>query len=184
MTIMVWIRHAKKQWKNGKGKPKHDPPLKKGQEKEILQLSKKLIEKYGPPTQIYVSPYRRTRETLYLLTSEIEKKYKVYVNPELGEYLGNQPECTFAELHDSTLEFIDPPENGKEDLKGLKKRALNEKREIEKDMKKNDVVWVITHGALMGQVYNKVSGGEKRKFKESEAFAYDVENKEIDLFSV
>lgn len=92
LTI-IFIRHGKKQFSNGKG-PKnsyqHDSPISEDEIslKEINDKSQELISKYSKPNYCITSPYFRCRQTLTLLLNKIRSS--IFIDPLLSEFLGNQ----------------------------------------------------------------------------------------------
>lgn len=149
---LVYIRHADKEYVNGNSPIyKHDPGITtKGVEK-TKKVANHLIEKWGIPERIVVSPYRRTRETGIVMNKIIEnKKTPINVDNDLSEYLGNHRFVTI-DVTDETI-YHDPPHpESFLDMKIRVKRHHKNMVEYSKN-KKCGVVWLITHGLIIKQI--------------------------------
>ena len=151
----IYIRHADKEYANGDATLyKHDPGItEKGIEKAKM-VAKHLVEQWGVPDRIIVSPYRRTRETAKVMKASliepgILRKIPVNVDRDVSEYLGNH-RTTPIDVTESTL-VHDPPHP--ESFSEMKTRVENHNNKINKYVKKNGgVIWIVTHGLIMKQV--------------------------------
>lgn len=151
----IYIRHADKEYANGDATLyKHDPGITdKGIEKAKM-VAKRLVEQWGMPDRIIVSPYRRTRETAKvmkaaLLEPGILRKIPVNVDRDVSEYLGNHRTAPI-DVTESTLTHEPPhPESFSE----MKTRVESHNNKITKYIKKHGgVIWIVTHGLIMKQV--------------------------------
>lgn len=151
----IYIRHADKEYANGDADLyKHDPGITdKGVEKSRM-VAKRLVEQWGIPDRIIVSPYRRTRETAKVMKASliepgILRKIPVNVDRDVSEYLGNH-RTTPIDVTESTL-VHEPPHP--ESFAEMKTRVENHNNKIKKYVKKHGgVIWIITHGLVMKQV--------------------------------
>lgn len=161
-TRRIYIRHADKEYANGDADMyKHDPGITtKGVEKSKM-VAKHLIEQWGIPNRIVVSPYRRTRETAKVLRSVLNKKVPIHVDRDVSEYLGNHRGIPI-DVTESTLAH-DPPHP--ETFVAMKKRVKSHHNKITKYTKKtNGVIWIITHGLIMKQVASLVGIKMSKEF--------------------
>lgn len=156
MPLLVFVRHADKKYKNGKGKPMHDSPIKDNQEREIRNLTSTL-KKYKPKT-IISSPYRRTRDTSRIMAYFLQSnKYLIPIKCDnlLSEYLGWQrPRYTEAKLYRETREYIQPL-LGIESLTQAKDRIVEFYKKVEKN---EDSTLIVTHGILLNFLYHYLTG--------------------------
>lgn len=169
----VYIRHADKEYVNGDSDIyKHDPGItNKGVDKAKM-VARHLINQWGLPTRIIISPYRRTRETAKAMKSVLNevialgksnaetntntntnttknKKIPIHIDRELSEYLGNH-RTTPIDVTESTL-VHDPPHP--ETFADMKRRVKSHHDKIVKYVKKSEsVIWIITHGLIIKQV--------------------------------
>ena len=148
----VYIRHTNKQYANGDAVMyKHDPGItEKGVEKSKM-VAEHLVEQWGIPDKIIVSPYRRTRETAQVMKSALPttKDIPIYIDREVSEYLGNHRTIPI-DVTESTLAH-DPPHP--ETFSEMKLRVRSHHQKITNYTKKNSgVIWIVTHGLIMKQV--------------------------------
>lgn len=92
---ILYIRHAEKQYKNGKNEEfSLDPDITEEGKIAALNKFKSLVDKYGIPERIISSPYLRTRTTAEIANSVIFEKTNINIeiqyDNKLGECLKNQ----------------------------------------------------------------------------------------------
>jgi broad specificity phosphatase PhoE len=175
MPIYIYIRHARKKYKNGKSNcgSQHDPPIELLFIEEIKKTSMNLIEKYGVPDKILLSPYLRIRQTANILVSEFPIKEPLYKNIfydfNISEYLGHQK--GFIDLSPQTKEFFDIdkfPQPG-ESLKQLKDRVCEHLKDMNiQDNNDNNIsqynsIWIVTHGLVIKTLYDVICTFSKCK---------------------
>jgi broad specificity phosphatase PhoE len=165
---IVWIRHIEKLYKNGKADKnnknqyQHDPGILMTEDTmtNVKSLILKLIESYGKPRRMIVSPYLRTRETTELILKvlkEMDIEPEIIYSTDIAEYLGfckreyNKQE---ADLDLETVEHFNFKVYLGEGFNHFKKRLLNHINFIEKQ---NDNIWVITHGLVLSCIYEHLS---------------------------
>lgn len=171
----VYIRHGPKAYINGKapeGLPNHDPHIININYPLINNTGRELVNRFGVPDKVVMSPYLRVRQTgKELLKSEIEKtgeKFisdKFFIDPLISEFLGNQRGK--IDISESTKKYSDTPlPQPGESLETLKRRvtahldmvSLTEDKIddfINNDNRKskNTVIWVVTHGIIISKIY-------------------------------
>jgi len=150
----IWLRHAEKAYDNGKGPPGsyvHDPPLVEGQEELIKRRAQQLIAMGGYPTDVFISPYLRTRQTYEHLGVMVEP----LVDANVSEYLGHQDRHRPPHLGHCTPETLsfNPPRT-RESLDEFTHRCgihLRETLGITPHAYFDDhrVIWIVTHGFVM-----------------------------------
>ncbi len=91
---MLYIRHSKKLYQNGKAKQFClDPPLTPEGRAYARKKFAEICETYPLPKMIVSSPFLRTRETALILADVVfEKtgeKIRIQFDDGIGEYLGN-----------------------------------------------------------------------------------------------
>jgi len=178
MYNIIWLRHAEKEYANGKG-PNHmplfDPPILKSEEKKIDNTGAVLIANYGPPTDIFTSPYRRARETAILLKDSVKKHTdidqelltSIRVDCNVSEYLGFQKDKIYTSKYlvdEKTDHFINANALVKESISSLEKRIkshlnvfnLNEYFLDVNSSKINKNIWVVTHGYVITQIFKEL----------------------------
>ena len=101
--MRIYIRHGPKEYRNGYSSDlKHDPGLTEQGKFEAQKCGGRLLKKYGLPSLIVCSPYKRARETAEKMLEGIEFIFrinklvydksqapKIVIDSDLSEYLGN-----------------------------------------------------------------------------------------------
>lgn len=164
---IIWIRHIEKLFKNGRAENdtqyQHDPEIiiNKTTLLNVDNLISELVEKYGEPQKIIISPFLRTRQTADIIKGILNTKYKI--SPEIehstdiAEYLGfcrKKYDKQKADLHpDSKVHFPFNVYLG-ESFNHFKSRLENHICKIQ-GSKEN--IWVITHGIVLSTIYTYFS---------------------------
>jgi len=180
----IWIRHIEKLYKNGKGdiqdstQYQHDPGIKfeENTEEIVENLVDKLVENYGLPDYIYVSPFLRTRQTSELIINVLNKKYNsnpiLFYKPEIGEYLGfckrsysNQK----ADIHPFTKNIFKFNLYLGESLKHFKERVY---KHFENVKTEPNNIWSITHGIVLSNIYEYSNGKSTERPKPLEYIVF------------
>lgn len=150
---MIYIRHGEKKYSNRKSKTYPlDPELTEIGKKQVENKLIMLLDKYGIPEKILTSPFLRTRETASIAQLMILKEKKVFVpivvEPQIGEYLGNQKNvCLLNEVRPDT--YLYRP-IASETLTKFSERVGTH---VETTMSENDgMIWHVTHGLFIQKV--------------------------------
>lgn len=161
--MRIYIRHAEKIHRNGQSETlKFDPDITPEGREEARILSENLIKKYGFPSKIVCSPYRRTRQTVLEMVSVIEhynrdQEIPIYCDISLSEFLGNHKH---EELDvDPITKYWDPPHP--ESYHNFKIRIQKHNETFKKLDSDISVIWFITHGIVLRQL--SVLFGQKEK---------------------
>ena len=178
---IIFIRHAKKLYKNGKNPsnkyPKHDSPLKYGEHLSIKNISDYIVYNFGVPNFIFVSPFKRTRQTLDLLRENINiDDSNISVDSEISEYLGFCKD-NILDVYSCTSEYTIFPPNENE---------INFDKRINNFIKKlglldfninpiylksdKNVILIITHGYIIKTIYEKLFNEKINRPKELGGF--------------
>lgn len=154
---IVYIRHADKEYKNmGAEIYKHDPGITKRGAEKARDVALNLVKKYGEPTEIKTSPFRRCRETGIEMASVLKEYKELIVDKDLSEFLGNHKD-TELDVTISTKIYNPPHPESFEDMKNrVYKHVQKTKKVINKrEVKGNEgVVWFVTHGLIIKQIAN------------------------------
>jgi len=148
---LVYIRHADKEYVNGYSETyKHDPGITKHGADKSKHVSNKLIEKWGYPSIIVSSPYRRCRETAIIMKSMFKKDLKIIIDKELSEYLGNHKNSPLDVTPETKIHHPPHPESF-DDMKKRVNVHYNKMLQFSKHYK-DKVVWLVTHGIIIKQI--------------------------------
>jgi broad specificity phosphatase PhoE len=169
--MLVFIRHGEKSYNNSQvGIPeesfKHDPPLTEDGYIASRDKGIQLLDEFGIPDYIIISPYERCRQTADSILKGLASKdvpvenIKIYVDTTVSEYLGNHPT---ENLHvtSKTSEFNPPhPETF-----SMFCKRVNRCYEFLTSNYIGKKVWIITHGLVMSRIYRLAHNKGKQKFK-------------------
>lgn len=164
--MYLYIRHAEKLFDNGKkagsltgpvtGKGcreyNHDPNITEEGRQKAIELGGDLVNRYGRPDRILVSPYRRCRETAAMLIESVnhpqnpEDEIPIIVVPDFGEYLGNQYKKRIEIELDPITKSFNPPID--HHYGHLTKRVTRQYRLLHQ-VGYGGVTWIVTHGIVI-----------------------------------
>ncbi len=149
----VYIRHAEKEYANGDSMLyKHDPGITDNGIEKSKMVAKHLVEQWGYPNFIIVSPFRRTRETASIMNNTLETPVKIIIDSKLSEYLGNHRTVPIDVTENTQLYNPPHPEIFNDMKKRVKKHHDDIIKFIENNNKTGGVIWIITHGLIIKQV--------------------------------
>jgi len=149
--MRIYIRHAKKMYRNGRSETfAHDPSITQEAPDEICKYGRSLCALYGPPSLIICSPYYRCRQTALLLNSQLASKVPIKCDPRISEYLGNHSNSTL-DIHEETA-IHNPPHP--ERLPEFEHRVRIHNDTMRDFDRTKTVIWVVTHGFVINQLMN------------------------------
>lgn len=166
--MRVYIRHAKKKYRDGEEYPLHDPGLTNSEKdtENLYKLFDELISLYGNPDRIVCSPFLRTRLTAFQLKELLEESDNfapLIVDVNISESLGHRKyEKLSVTKMTGSYNVPDTLETNEE---------LMERINYHDDMfsNNNELIWIVTHGKIMGKLYKKYFPKEN---KERKLFAF------------
>ena len=170
---VIWIRHGEKIYPNGaapQGSHNHDPPIKDNVKCKIEKICEKIRSRFGVPTKIISSPFLRTRETALLIKDffNSEKEINIVIDNNISEYLGwSRPKGQRADVSEETNQFITPT-LGTEKLKDVEQRS----REHVQYVNKTGITVVVTHGIVIGYIYQYLTGKKMNRINELRGITY------------
>ena len=176
----IWIRHAMKEYANSKGpdgKPVHDPDILPNSKDDIDTLASYLVENYGLPVQIIVSPYLRTRNTAKQMVDSLELKNspKIIIEPLIGEFLGWQKDFKEPVVSQSTKDLnCQLPPIG-ETLEQLEIRAQEHLRKLREEATQPGTYWIISHGIFISTIRKLLLNVPRKHVKPLNFFIYTME---------
>ena len=140
----IYIRHANKEYKNGKSdKYSHDPPILAEQEEDIGRLVNNLIDRYGYPKLIICSPYLRCRQTADEIIKMLGYDVPIKVDNRISEFLGHHQ---YQSVHDDTAKY-NPPHPEK--FFQFQRRVTD----FYYSTPKTNGCWIITHGIVIKTIH-------------------------------
>lgn len=141
--MLIYLRHGDDR---GDAVYRHDRSLTDQGRESASKHGKRLVAKYGSPDLVYVSPYRRARQTLEALGGRYDRAVQIRVDPRIAQHLSEKQQRE-PRVHPSTraLVVID------EDKDTFRRRVAAHVEEVRK--KSADArIWCITHQAVIEEV--------------------------------
>jgi broad specificity phosphatase PhoE len=140
--MLVVIRHARKEYNNRSyRKQRYDAPIVEDEWSRSKVVFSKYIADYSlKPTRIITSPYLRTRQTAQILTDMTGIKYEV--DQHFSNFISIDKTCYRDDFAQSTLKY-EPV--CRENVNSFTNRVTHRIEDLYKNLKKGEVVWVITH---------------------------------------
>lgn len=161
--MYIWIRHAQKEYSNGKGPngaKQHDSPIVSNFNTvlDIEDVTKNIIDKHDLPDMIIVSPFLRTRQTAECIIDYIEENFKkkidMVIDEDIHEYLGFYRPKLNEQFPDITNETIDLMNKKLAFGETQNELLLRVTKHLQKILQiKDKKVWVVTHGIVMSKIY-------------------------------
>jgi broad specificity phosphatase PhoE len=85
--VLLYLRHGDDR---GDDVYRHDRPLNDHGREKAGKQSRRLIEKYGHPDVVYVSPFRRAIETAEILAARFERAVPIRKDPRVAQHLSEK----------------------------------------------------------------------------------------------
>lgn len=172
-TVHVFIRHGKKKHNNRYGVVDGlDPELTYTDIDVATELVQELQAKYGKPTAVFCSPYRRTRQTATWLLELLSEHENIIPNchTALSEFFGTSRSIETKGIHITTLEYGVVIESGeiREKLMALDRRT---RKYLEQLPSEPGVYWHISHGTVINSVAHNLT---KKRLPRLDTLGYFV----------
>lgn len=162
--MYIWIRHAQKEYSNGKG-PKgskqHDSPILSNFNTvlDIEDVTKNIIDNHDLPDMIITSPFLRTRQTSKYMADYIEENFKkkvdICIDQDIHEYLGFYRPKLDEEYPDITNETNDLLTKRITFGESQNELLLRVTKHLQRTLQiKDKKIWIVTHGIVMSKIYD------------------------------
>lgn len=154
--MLIYIRHSKEE-ANNDATHAHDPKLTRDGRSLAIRKGVKLLSKYGIPRIIYCSPFRRTRQTLEYMLSELSKAQKdsiqIIYDVDLARYFSNE-EKSHPDIDPVTEQMSLPIQESYHEFSNRIRKAT---LKYDKHLDDKEVIWCITHTTVykrLAKIYN------------------------------
>jgi broad specificity phosphatase PhoE len=141
--MLLYLRHGDDR---GDDIYRHDRPLNAQGRHEVGRETRKLLERYEHPQRVFVSPFRRARETLVVMTPHFQRHVEIHQDPRIAQRLSGRQQRE-ANISPATLAAITLGEDGGDFRRRVAAHA--------KDMRAwaaLGTVWCVTHQAVIEEV--------------------------------
>ncbi len=171
--MVVYIRHANDN--DHHTKYKHDPHITKEGIHNAKKMVHNLISKYGRPTEIYFSPFRRCIDTMRVMMHVLKKeKIRLVCDVSLSRYF-TKSDKKDPKVSKKTLQYKVPIYESK---KEFHKRV---ERHVSEMSKKSNNIWCITHALVYKNIAKNLNVQTNPRIEFLEHFSYDKYEKKQEL---
>lgn len=136
---------------------RHDRRLNDRGKKQAAKKAKRLIQKYGHPDAVFVSPFRRAIETLGAMTVHFVRPVDVHRDRRVAQLLTDKHKRDLS-VSPETLEAITIDE----DREAFSRRITGHVEDVRRRADAGATIWCITHQAVIEEVAGhfavKISG--------------------------
>lgn len=175
--MRIYIRHAEKQYNNGKSENfGYDPGITEEGKRKAREHAKLLVQQWGIPDIVVCSPYKRARETAIEMISVLDVDRDIKCDIRLSEYLGNHRYDTLN-VESETMQYNPPHPETFFDMQNRVWKHNDDMRELDFDDK---VVWFITHGIIINIISNAMGFKLPRKIPYLGSISFKSQNNTIE----
>lgn len=140
--MLLYLRHGDDR---GHAVYHHDRPLNERGRDAAARHGRRLVAKFGTPDVVYVSPYRRARQTLDAMRPYFERAIGECVDPRVAQHLSEKQRKT-PSVRPSTLALVAVDETEDD----FHRRLAEHVEEVRPRIASK--IWVITHQAVIERV--------------------------------
>lgn len=138
--MLLYLRHGDDR---GDDIYRHDRPLNAQGRQEVARETRKLLDRFGRPHHVFVSPFRRARETLAVMTPHFQRHVEVHQDPRIAQRLSGRQQRE-ANISPETLAAITLGEDGH----AFRRRVAAHVRDM-RAWAALGAVWCVTHQAVI-----------------------------------
>ena len=153
--MLIYLRHGDDR---GEDVYRHDRRLNDRGRKQAGKKAGRLIRKYGHPDTVFVSPFRRTIETVNCMTARFERLVIVQGDSRIAQLLTDK-HVRDLRVSPNTLRTI----TVEEDRTAFRRRVKEHVRDVRERAERGAIIWCITHQVVVEEVARlfdvKISGG-------------------------
>lgn len=165
--LLLYIRHGDDHHdaRREARYPKHDHPLNRDGKARAARMACTLVERYGAPTAVYCSPFKRARQTADIMMDALDAndRVRVTIDPGLSRYFSRR-EQRRPSVGPDTHAAGPPPIRERNGEFGRRCRRQHERMVARHFFRRDDgspregtpVVWCITHALVMRRVAKRV----------------------------
>jgi broad specificity phosphatase PhoE len=147
MSTIIYIRHGKDKKRD---KYKYDPKLTDIGKEQTIELTKRLVKKYGYPDIICFSPFSRTRQTVKYMLRTIERlggrEPRLKLDRRLSRFFTRR-EKRNPDVSRKTIKYGAPIYETWDDFKDRVREQLNDM-----ERRREDVIWCVGHTLIIKRV--------------------------------
>lgn len=145
--MLIYLRHGDDR---GTDIYRHDRHLNARGKKKAGKAFDALVEKYGHPDTLFVSPFRRAIQTLEAMAARFKRPVDVHREPRIAQYLGGRRE-TLISPETAALVAVD------ESLEAFRARIHDHVVDTKRRKEVGATIWCITHQIVIEEVADRFS---------------------------
>jgi broad specificity phosphatase PhoE len=165
--LLLYIRHGDDHHdaRHEARYPKHDHPLNREGKARAARMARDFVERYGAPTAVYCSPFKRARQTADIMMSALDEsdRARITIDPGLSRYFSRR-EQRQPSVGADTHRAGPPPIRERNGAFGRRCKRQYERvverhffsRDQDKRGDRPPVIWCITHALVMRRVAERV----------------------------
>jgi broad specificity phosphatase PhoE len=142
--MVIYLRHGDDR---GDDVYRHDRRLNDRGRKKAAKEAKRLIDKYGHPDTVFVSPFQRAIETLDCMTTHFSRPVDIHRDRRIAQYLSDKQRAA-PSISPQTLEVI----TIHEDRDAFRKRTADHVEDVCRRESAGAAIWCITHQVVIEEV--------------------------------
>ena len=150
--MLIYLRHGDDR---GPAKYRHDRHLNARGKKQARKACLDLVTKYGQPDEVFVSPFRRTLETLEAMNDHFTGSVAVHHDDRIAQYLGQKKRS--PSVSPETASRVDVGES----RDAFRARVKEHVREV-RERAKTTAIWCVTHQVVIEEVSSYFGGRQIR----------------------
>lgn len=142
--MLIYLRHGDDR---GDDVYRHDRRLNDRGKKKAAKEAKRLIDKYGHPDTVIVSPFRRAIETVDCMRVHFNRPVDIQRDPCVAQHLSDK-QMRDPRVSPETLALIDIDE----DDGAFKRRIVAHVTHVRARAEQPGVIWCVTHQGVIEEV--------------------------------
>lgn len=146
--MLIYIRHGNDHSEDNKHH--HDRGLSKSGWRKASKAATRLIEKHGHPAIVYVSPFRRTVDTVAAMAERFDRPVSVIQDPRIAQYFGKKKRRRGVEIG-RVLAGIAPIDHDKEAFRQRVAQHIDDVK-LADHHRSAAVVWCVTHTVVLRHI--------------------------------
>lgn len=150
--MLIYLRHGDDR---GPATYRHDRHLNVRGRKQARKAGAALVAKYGQPDAVFVSPFRRSLETLEALSENFSGEVRVHRDKRLAQYLGDKKRI--PSISPDTASWVDVTES----MEAFRARVQEHVRDV-RARAQTAAIWCITHQVVIEEVSGHFGGRQIR----------------------
>ena len=140
--MLLYLRHGDDR---GEDAYKHDRALNARGRKKAEKAFEALVDRYGHPDTLFVSPYRRAVQTLEAMKPRFARPVDIHRDPRVAQYVGGK---RVPVVSPETAAVVDIDET----LAQFRARVADHAEDARRRAKAGAVLWCITHQVVVEEV--------------------------------